>query len=67
MEEFVRWQTEIEDKIHNDKIALMFSKNVKTVMGGSIAREQLYSRVKKQFYKYIQTDTSSISTYELNH
>ena len=67
MEEFVTWQTEIEDKIHNDKIAVMFSKNVKTVMGGSIAREQLYSRVKKQFYKYIQTDTSSISTYELNH
>jgi len=64
---FIQWQNENKHKGSSDDFALLYSKNIKKIMGGQFTREQLYSRIKKEIYNYIQRDPPNILEYEISY
>lgn len=52
--EFIKWQTENAANMADDDFAIKYALNVKKAMGGSLTREQIYSRVKIDMYKYLK-------------
>jgi hypothetical protein len=64
---FIQWQNENKHKGSSDDFALLYSKNMKKVMGGAFTREQLYSRIKKELYTHIQCDPPNILEYEISY
>jgi hypothetical protein len=65
MREFIAWQTENKGKVKtDDSFSELYARNMKKVMGGSYSREQLYSRIKKELYKYARSDPPNIMEYE---
>lgn len=65
LSEFVKWQDENKHKGSNDDFALIYSKNMKKVMGGE--RDTLYSRIKKELYNLIEIDLPNILEYEISY
>ena len=65
LSEFVKWQNENKHKGSNDDFALIYSRNMKKVMGGE--RDVLYSRIKKELYNLIQIDLPNILEYEISY
>lgn len=65
LDEFVKWQNENKHKGSNDEFALIYSKNMKKVMGGE--RDVLYLRIKKELYNLIQIDLPNILEYEISY
>jgi hypothetical protein len=55
MTEFLKWQTENKDKMYLDDFSLEYAKNVKKIM---ITRESVYSRIKRELYNYLKTNTT---------
>ena len=64
---FIQWQNENKHKSSSDDFALLYSKNMKKVMGGTFTREQLYSRIKKELYIHIRCDPPNILEYEISY
>jgi len=64
---FIQWQNENKHKSSSDDFALLYSKNMKKIMGGQFTREQLYSRIKKEIYNYIQCDPPNVLEYEISY
>ena len=62
---FIQWQTENKHKGSSDDFAMLYSKNMKKVMGGAFTRDQLYSRIKKELYTLIRSDPPNILEYEI--
>jgi hypothetical protein len=65
MREFIRWQNENKSRMStDDSFSDLYAKNMKKIMGGNSTREQLYSRIKKEFYLYIRSEPPNIMEYE---
>lgn len=62
--EFVRWQQENTVNMEQDEFAVKYALNVKKIMGGSLSREQIHSRVKIDLYKYLKVNIKSVTEYE---
>ena len=61
LDEFVKWQIENKDKMKEDDFAIKYATNVKKIMGGNLTREQVYSRVKLDLYKYLKVNIKNIT------
>jgi len=61
---FVNWQKENAAKMEQDDFAMKYAQNVKKVMGGNLSRDQIYSRVKIDLYKYLKVGAKNITEYE---
>jgi hypothetical protein len=61
--EFIKWQTENAVNMEDDDFALKYAINVKKIMGGSLTREQIYSRLKIDLYKYLKVSVPNITEY----
>lgn len=64
LDEFIVWQKENTHKMDQDDFAIKYANNARKIMGGSLTREQIYSRVKLDLYKYLKRGHSLI-THEL--
>jgi len=64
---FIEWQTKNKHKGSSDDFALLYSKNMKKVMGGAFTREQLYARIKKELYTFIRGDPPAILEYDISY
>jgi hypothetical protein len=64
LNEFVIWQTENADRMDQDDFAIKYAMNVKKMMGGSLTREQVYTKVKLDLYKYLKVNIKNIMEYE---
>ena len=53
MTEFIKWQAEKKEKLHLDNFSQIYAQYTKKIMA---AREQAYSRVKKELYNYLRTE-----------
>jgi len=62
--EFVRWQQENVANMEQDEFAVKYALNVKKIMGGSLSREQIHSRVKIDLYKYLKVSMKNITENE---
>ena len=62
--EFIKWQTENAANMADDDFAIKYALNVKKAMGGSLTREQIYSRVKIDMYKYLKVCMKNKTEYE---
>ena len=62
--EFIKWQTENAANMADDDFAIKYALNVKKAMGGSLTREQIYSRVKIDMYKYLKVCMKNITECE---
>ena len=61
---FVNWQKENAAKMEQDDFAMKYAQNVKKVMGGNLSRDQIYSRIKIDLYKYLKVGTTNITECE---
>jgi uncharacterized protein (DUF2267 family) len=61
---FVNWQKENTAKMEQDDFAMKYAQNVKKVMGGNLSRDQIYSRIKIDLYKYLKVGAKNITEYE---
>jgi len=57
--EFIKWQTENAANMTDDDFALKYAVNVKKIMGGNLSREQIFSRVKIDLYKYLKVSVKN--------
>lgn len=62
--EFIKWQTENAVNMADDDFALKYAVNVKKIMGGNLSREQIYSRLKIDLYKYLKVCLRNITECE---
>lgn len=62
--EFIKWQNENAGNMADDDFALKYALNVKKIMGGSLNREQIYSRLKIDLYKYLKVCLRNITECE---
>jgi hypothetical protein len=62
--EFIKWQTENAVNMADDDFALKYAVNVKKIMGNNLSREQIYSRVKIDLYKYLKVCLRNITECE---
>jgi hypothetical protein len=64
MREFIAWQNENKKKMAtDDSFSDVYGRNMKKIMGGNFTREQLYSRIKKEWYQHLRSDPPSIVEY----
>jgi hypothetical protein len=61
--EFIKWQTENAVNMTDDDFALKYAVNVKKIMGGNLSREQIFSRLKIDLYKYLKVSLKNITEY----
>ena len=54
LDEFIIWQKANTSKMEQDDFAIKYANNVRKIMGGNLTREQIYSRVKLDLYKYLK-------------
>ena len=54
LDEFIIWQKENAGKMDQDDFAVKYANNARKIMGGSLTREQIYSRVKLDLYKCLK-------------
>jgi len=65
MREFIVWQTTNKSKMTtDDSFSDLYARNMKKIMGGNATREQLYSRIKKEWYLYLRSEPPNIMEYE---
>ena len=64
---FIDWQNENKHKGSSDDFALLYTNNMRKIMGGAFTREQLYSRIKREIYNYICSDPPNILEYEISY
>jgi hypothetical protein len=62
--EFIKWQTENAVNMADDDFALKYAVNVKKIMGGNLSREQIYTRLKIDLYKYLKVSLKNITDCE---
>jgi len=62
--EFINWQTENTVNMADDDFALKYAVNVKKIMGGNLSRDQIYSRLKIDLYKYLKVSLKNITDCE---
>lgn len=62
--EFIKWQTENAVNMVDDDFALKYAMNVKKIMGGNLSRDQIYSRIKIDLYKYLKVCLRNITECE---
>jgi hypothetical protein len=62
--EFINWQNENAVNMSDDNFALKYALNVKKIMGGNLSREQIYSRIKIDLYKYLKVCLRNITECE---
>jgi hypothetical protein len=66
MREFIEWQTDNQTRMATeDSFSELYAKNMKKIMGSNYTREQLYSRIKKEWYQYLRREPPSIMEYEM--
>ena len=58
LDEFIIWQKENAGKMDQDDFAVKYANNARKIMGGSLTREQIYSRVKLDLYKCLKQGVS---------
>jgi hypothetical protein len=61
--EFIKWQTENAVNMADDDFALKYAVNVKKIMGGTLSREQIYTRLKIDLYKYLKVSVKNMTEY----
>ena len=65
MREFIAWQNANKQRMATeDSFSEVYAKNMKKIMGGSSTREQLYTRIKKEWYMHLRGEPPSIVEYE---
>ena len=65
LREFIVWQNQNKNRMaSDDSFSDVYAKNMKKVMGGAFTREQLYSRIKKEWYQNLRGDPPNIMEYE---
>jgi hypothetical protein len=64
LDEFVKWQNENSEKMDQDVFAIKYSSNVKKIMGGDLTRQQVYTKVKSELYKYLKINIKNIVEYQ---
>lgn len=64
LEEFIKWQTENVVNMTDDDFGMKYALNVKKIMGGNLSREQIYSRLKIDLYKYLKVCLRNITECE---
>ena len=64
--ELAEWQNENINKMSHEDFGILYANNVLKVLGGSMPREQLYSKVKRGLYKYLKMSLRDIIQYELS-
>ena len=52
--ELAEWQNENMNKMSHEDFGIVYANNVLKVLGGSMPREQLYSKVRRGLYKYLK-------------
>ena len=57
VEQFKQWQDAQGDNIYTDRGSLIYHKNVRRVMGGTLPREVSHSRLRGKMYNMWKTDT----------
>ena len=62
--EFIKWQTENEDKLYNDDFSKIYLENNKKVLGGNTDIEKSQRQIYKNFYQYLKKDFQSIVQYD---
>jgi hypothetical protein len=68
MREFIVWQTANKNRMAtDDSFSEVYARNLKKVMGGNFTREQLYSRIKKEWYQHLRGDPPNIVEYDTTY
>ena len=66
IDELAEWQKENADKMGQEDFGITYATNVQKVLGGTVPREQLYSRVRRGLYKYLKMNLRNIIQYEFS-
>jgi hypothetical protein len=53
-------------KMNQDDFGITYATNVQKVLGGTLPREQLYSKVRRGIYKYLKMNLRNIIQYEFS-
>jgi hypothetical protein len=61
LDEFIIWQKENAHKMEQDDFAIKYATNVKKITAGNLSREQIYSRVKLDLYKYLKAPVKIVN------
>jgi hypothetical protein len=64
--ELAEWQKENMNKMRHEDFGVIYATNVQKVLGGSMPREQLYSKVRRGLYKYLKMNLRNIIQYEFS-
>ena len=68
MREFITWQNTNKKRMATeDSFSDLYAKNMKKIMGGSSTREQLYARIKKEWYMHLRGEPPNILEYETTY
>jgi len=67
MREFIVWQTDNKKRmVTDDSFSDLYARNMKKIMGGSYNREQLYTRIKREWYLHMRSDPPKMVEYEMH-
>ena len=64
--ELAEWQKENMHKMSRDDFGIIYATNVQKVLGGSMPREQLYSKIRRGLFKYLKMNLRNIIQYEFS-
>ena len=64
--ELTKWQNENMDKMNRDDFGIIYATNVQKVLGGSMPRDQLYSKIRRGLFKYLKMNLRNIIQYEFS-
>jgi hypothetical protein len=63
--EFIVWQKENAPKMVQDEFAVTYAINAKKMMAGTLTAEQIFSRTKIEFYKYLKVPIGVITEVDI--
>jgi hypothetical protein len=64
--QLAEWQTENANKMGQEDFGVTYATNVQKVLGGTLPRDQLYSKVRRGLYKHLKMNLRNIIQYEFS-
>jgi hypothetical protein len=66
MDHFIEWQKENRHRMYSDEFTLIYTTNVKKIMGGHVSREVINNSIKRNLYRLLKVEVHQITEINLS-
>jgi hypothetical protein len=66
MDHFIEWQKENRHRMYSDEFTLIYTTNVKKIMGGNASREVINNSIKRNLYRLLKVEVHQITEINLS-